>query len=191
MSALHGSVLDAWRAGCRATAFLVERLPAAVWPLGVPGSPRRTFRSAAVHIHNCRRLWLNALARKAGIAVPRLLGRTTATQPEALAALAASGDAVHRLIRAGLENGGTFPGVAAPFVWGALPRDAVLFCAYALSHEAHHRGQLVAAARALGHRLPPSTVNGLWQWSSRLREAAAAPAPAGSPRLPRTRAVRC
>ncbi|MDL1951868.1 hypothetical protein FBQ97_18950 [Acidobacteria bacterium ACD] len=140
----HEPVLDAWRVSCRATAFLVERLPDVLWPLALPGAPRRTVRSVAVHLHNCRRLWMNGLGKLSGIAVPPPLGRATASRAEVLDALASSGDALLRLLRAALENGGPFPGVGAPFVFGALPRDAVLFCAYAVSHEAHHRGQLVA-----------------------------------------------
>jgi len=175
---LSRSVLNAWRINSRVTAFLVERLPAELWPLGLPGAPRRTVRSVAVHLHNCRCLWLNSLAQAPGIAGPRCVNRATASLAEVLAALARSADAVERLLRAGLENGGPFPGVKSPFIYGAMPRDAVLFCGYALSHEAHHRGQLVVAARALGHRLPPVAINGLWQWSSRLREATAIPLPA-------------
>ena len=172
MSARPESVLDAWRVNDRATAFLVERLPGELWGLSLPGAPRRTVRSVAVHLHNCRCLWMASLASGSGIAVPRRLGRAVATQAEVLAALGRSGEALCRLLRAGLENGGAFPGVPTRFVFGAMPRDVVLFCGYALAHEAHHRGQLVAAARALGHRLPASTVGGLWQWSARLREAA-------------------
>lgn len=171
------SVLDSWRINARVTAFLVERLPDRVWPLSLPGAPRRTVRSVAVHLHNCRCLWLKSLGKGSGVATPGRVGRAEASQAEVLAALALSGDAVHRLLRAGLENGGTLPGVRSPFVFGAMPRDAVLFCAYALAHEAHHRGQLVAAARALGHRLAPAAVAGLWQWSSRLREVDATPVP--------------
>jgi len=174
MNALHESILNAWRINSRVTAFLVEQLPADLWTLGLPGAPRRTVRSIAVHLHNCRCLWLNSLARASGIAVPRQVDRATASPAEVLAALALSADAVERLLHAGLANGGPFPGVKSPFIYGAMPRDAVLFCGYALSHEAHHRGQLVVAARALGHRLPPAAINGLWQWSSRLREAAPA-----------------
>jgi uncharacterized damage-inducible protein DinB len=44
-----------------------------------------------------------------------------------------------------------------------------------VAHEAHHRGQIVLAARALGHRLPPEVVNGLWQWTTRSRETRRAP----------------
>lgn len=175
MHADHDSVLSAWRVNCRATAFLVERLPGDLWPLPLPGAPRRTFRSVAVHLHNCRCLWMKSLAGASGVPVPRRLGRSGATQEETLAALAESGAALGRLLRVALEADGRFPGVAAPFVFGAMPRDAVLFCGYALSHEAHHRGQIVALARALGRRLPPGTVNGLWQWSSRLRESAESP----------------
>jgi uncharacterized damage-inducible protein DinB len=170
MTAVEESVSKAWRINCRATAFLVERLPAALWPLALPGSPRRTVRGMAVHLHDGRCLWMKSLARGTEIAVPRRLGRGDVPQADVLAALATSGEALQRLFEAAFRNGGRFPGVASAFVYGAMPRDAVLFCGYALSHEAHHRGQLVLAARALGHRLPPETVQGLWQWSSRLRD---------------------
>lgn len=170
MTAVEESVSKAWRINCRATAFLVERLPAALWPLALPGSPRRTVRRMAVHLHECRCLWMKSLARGTGVAVPRRLGRGDVGQADVLAALATSEDALRRLFEAAFRSGGRFPGVSSAFVYGAMPRDAVLFCGYALSHEAHHRGQLVLAARALGHRLPPETVQGLWQWSSRLRD---------------------
>jgi uncharacterized damage-inducible protein DinB len=42
--------------------------------------------------------------------------------------------------------------------------------AYFVAHEAHHRGQLVMAARAMGHRLPAAVGDGLWQWTTRWRE---------------------
>ena len=140
MNALHESILNAWRINSRVTAFLVEQLPADLWPLGLPGAPRRTVRSIAAHPHDCRCLWLNSLATASGIAVPCQVNRAAAAPADVLAALALSADAVERLLHAGLANGGPFPGVKSPFIYGAMPRDAVLFCGYALSHEAHHRG---------------------------------------------------
>jgi uncharacterized damage-inducible protein DinB len=173
MSTPEESLLDAWRICQRVTTQLVESLPEALWPLALSGAPRRPVRNVAVHLHNCRGLWLKSLAQGAGIAVPANLDPQSATRARTVAALGKSGEAILRLLRAGVENGGEFPGVASAFHYGAMPRNAVLFCAYALSHEAHHRGQLVVMARQLGHRLPQAAVAGLWQWSSRLREARA------------------
>lgn len=177
MNALHESVLNAWRINAQTTIFLIERLPSDLWPRALPGAPRRTVRSIAVHLHNCRCLWMNSLAKHSGAAIPRRVARANATQSEVLEALPLSADAISSLLRVALESDGRFPGVSTPFIYGAMPRDAVLFCGYALAHEAHHRGQLVVTARALGHRLSAEAINGLWQWSSRLREATPTPTP--------------
>jgi uncharacterized damage-inducible protein DinB len=55
-------------------------------------------------------------------------------------------------------------------VWRNLPLDVGHVLAYFVAHEAHHRGQIVMAARQLGLRLPPAVVNDLWQWTRITRE---------------------
>ena len=169
------AVLDAWRINARVTRFLAERLPARIWGAGLPGSPRRTVRGIAAHLHNSRGLWMRGLAVGTGLPVPRKVDPRTVARRDLVRALDESGAAILALLEAGQRNGGDFPGVASAFYFGAMPREVTLFTAYAIAHEAHHRGQLVTMARELGCRLPQSAVAGLWQWSSRLREARARP----------------
>jgi uncharacterized damage-inducible protein DinB len=190
MKTLHDSVLNAWRINSRTTTFLVEGLPDELWPAALPAAPRRTIRSIAAHLHNCRCLWMRSLAKGSGISIPSRVDPKTVTRAGVVSALEVSGERLLRLFQAGLENGGHFPGVSGAFIYGAIPRDVVLFSGYALSHEAHHRGQLLLIARELGHRLPREIVAGLWQWSSRLRESAKEKPSAPSPALRRPRTAR-
>ncbi len=164
------AVLNAWRINARVTSLLVRHLPLAVWDLALPRSPRRTVRSVAAHLHNCRRLWVQSLGPGGVIDIPARVDPRSVSRGTLLTALRASELAVSRLLQAGQANDGRMPGAASTFAYGAMPRDVILFTGYALSHEAHHRGQLLVMARELGHRLPKAAVAGLWQWSSRLRE---------------------
>lgn len=164
------TLLDAWRVNHRATSYLVEKLPAEAWSAGLPGSPRKTIRSIAAHIHNSRRMWFKSLAKFDGFRLPAAVDPLKVTPSVLLNALEVSHRQMLRLFEAGIQNGGDFPGVSSRFIWGAMPRNALLFLAYAVSHEAHHRGQILTVARAAGHRLPRDLAGGLWQWSSRLRE---------------------
>lgn len=61
-------------------------------------------------------------------------------------ALHRSSRSILRLLALGCEHGGACPA-------------------------AHHRGQIVMAARALGERLPSRVTDGLWQWTTRRAEA--------------------
>jgi uncharacterized damage-inducible protein DinB len=171
VNAADEPILNAWRINNRVSTFLVENIPSGLWQSSLPGQRRRTVRNIAAHLHNCRCLWLRSLAAGAGLNIPARVDVARANQRDVAAALSESGELVGLMLVAAIGNEGRFPGVSSEFVYGAMPRNALLFVGYALSHEAHHRGQILLIARILGQRLPKEVVNGLWQWSTRLKEA--------------------
>jgi len=161
------SLIAAWRTSNRVTTYLVERLPAALWPMNVPGVPRRTVGMIAAHLHNSRCSWIKALGADHGIVAPRLVSLRRVRRDELLSALSRSSDGIIDLIQLGLARGGAMPRAA----WQNFPTDMEHFLSYFVAHEAHHRGQLVMVARQLGHRLPGQVTYGLWHWTRRAREA--------------------
>lgn len=167
---LRATILGAWRTNNRLTVFLVERLTPSLWVAALPGAPRRTIRMVAGHVHNARCRWVKALGAEFGIAVPRSVDRRKVGRPELVRALARSNRAMLRLLDLGCDRGGTIP-TASTYVWRNLPLDVGHVLAYFVAHEAHHRGQIVLAARALGERLPAAITDGLWQWTKRAQEA--------------------
>ena len=164
--ALRESILSAWSTNDRTTIYLVERLPPALWSAAIPGEPRRTVRMLAGHIHNARRMWLKTLGKPHGIAVPAAVDRRRVSRAGLVRALKVSGKAMARLLELGLDHGGRIPPTKA-YVWRNLPLDVGHVLSYFVTHEGHHRGQIVMLARQLGHRLPREVTGGLWQWTTR------------------------
>ena len=168
--ALRTSILGAWRTNNRLTVFLIERIPAGLWDATLPGAPRRTIRMVVGHVHNARCRWVKALGAEFGIAVPASVDRLRVRQAELVRAMGRSSRAMLRLLELGCDRGGAIP-AASTYVWRNLPLDVGHVLAYFVAHEAHHRGQIVLAARALGERLPATVTDGLWQWHRRAGEA--------------------
>ena len=167
---LRSSVLAAWRTNCRVTSYLVAELPAPLWGATIPGAPLRTVRMLVAHLHNVRARWIRTLGLAHGVRVPPLVDRRRVGRRELLAALRRSGKGIEALLTLGLEtDDGRVPPSRA-YVWRNLPLDVGHVLTYFVAHEAHHRGQIVLLARRLGHRLPPSVTNGLWQWTRRQAE---------------------
>ncbi len=168
--ALRDSVLSAWSTSNLTTIYLVERLPEPVWTAALPGSPRRTVRMLAGHLHNSRCMWLKTLGRPLGVKVPASVDRRRVSRARLTSALKQSGRGIADLLALGLERGGTIPATPA-YRWRNLPLDVGHVLAYFVAHEGHHRGQIVMVARQLGHRLPAEVAGGLWQWTRRVKDA--------------------
>lgn len=166
MGSRESDLIAAWRTNNRVTVYLIEHLPAELWSMNVPGSPRRTIGMLAAHIHNARCSWIKMIGERHGVAVPQSVDARVVRPAELRRALKRSSRGMIELIRLGLSRDGAIP----PAAWQNFPTDLVHFLSYFVAHEAHHRGQLVMLARQLGHRLPVEVTGGLWQWKKRSRE---------------------
>ena len=144
------AVIAAWRTNNRATTYLVEKLPPAVWSRQVPGISRLTVGMIAAHIHNSRCSWIRSIGARHGVRVPRLVDLRRVRPKQLVLALSRSSKGMIGLIELGIAHGGRVPRAT----WQNFPTDLEHFLAYFAAHEAHHRGQLIMVARQLGHRLP-------------------------------------
>ena len=163
------AAVEAWKTIDGTTRLLVEGIPREIWGAAAPNLPRRTIRSIAAHLHNARRLWIRTLGEEHGIRRPERVDERTVTRRALVAALKRSGRGMVELFELGIANGGVLP-MTKLYTWRNLPLDLGHVLAYFSAHEGHHRGQIVMLARQLGRPLPREVVDGLWQFSTRVRE---------------------
>jgi uncharacterized damage-inducible protein DinB len=160
------ALLTVWRTSNRVTIEFVQSLHAALWKTTVPEMPRRTIGGIAAHLHNTRCMWIKTLGAEHGIATPARIDRGRTTPKQLASALKRSSAGIEALITLGLEHSGRVP-PSKGYTWRNLSLDVTHVVTYFIAHEAHHRGQIVMVARQTGHRLPNTTLAGLWQWKPR------------------------
>jgi hypothetical protein len=116
------------------------------------GTPAKQF----THLHNLR-LW-----RLEKVDKELLKGQskidTAGTIDKALLKkrLNESGAAIAKMIENGIVDGGKIKG----FKRGVIP-----FLGYMISHESHHRGNILLTLKQCGHKIPKDVQYGIWAWN--------------------------
>jgi len=160
-------LLAAWQTNNRVTEFFFENLPGELWSMKIPGAPQKTVRMIAGHIHNTRCMWIKMIGKNFAIKPPKSVDRRKVSRTTLIQSLKRSSEGVVQLLNVDLSHGGI---LSTKVPWLNIPSDVVHLVTYLVAHEAHHRGQIVFIARALGHRLPQDLTVGLWQWKKRHQE---------------------
>ena len=153
---LNDALLNAYATNDNITRYLIENLDAKAWRAEPPGGKGRTVAAIVAHIHNVRVMWLKVINKDGPN--PEQLDRLTVTPRQAIGALAESGKHISRVIAAALAGDGRVK---------YFKPDVAGFIGYAISHDAHHRGQISMLARQAGYPIPQKAMFGMWEWGSR------------------------
>lgn len=108
------------------------------------------------HIHNVRLQWLEVCAPDLFKKLSKLDPKASPGKETILRALDESAEGIRVLLERGWNNGGVVKG----FKKGILP-----LLGYFISHESHHRGNMLLTLKQTGEKIPDAVKWGLWEWS--------------------------
>jgi len=131
-------------------------IPAADYAREVPGFGRPTIRHEVIHIFNCEGFWIHVLQ---GL---QFQDRTTDDYPDLSRATLLQQQVSEQTLAylSGLSDEQLNSDTELRFPDGDVDtRTPALILHHVLTHAFHHKGQIVAMCRALGHPAPDTDLN--------------------------------
>ncbi|MGA2181929.1 MAG: DinB family protein [Bryobacteraceae bacterium] len=154
MSGSH--IAEAWAIHDRIIRYLLASIPDEALS-AVSASKGRTVAEQFAHMHNVRLMWLKA-ALPAALAGLTKLEKTALDRKSLNSELEKSGAAITALLEHAVADGDR--------VKGFKPHGAAFF-AYLVSHESHHRGQIMLTLKQAGFPVDKKVAYGIWEWGVR------------------------
>ena len=148
-------LLEEFRHNGLVNEYLVGALPARLWRAEPPGGRGRTIAAMVTHMQGVRRTFARMGGARPG---PQVLDRQRTTQAQARRALRQSTDMLASLFESAID--------ARQTRVKGMPRRVVNMLTYLIQHDAHHRGQICALARDLGHQFSADDTMRIWGWKA-------------------------
>lgn len=149
------ALIETWLIHDRIHRYLLAAVPDAGLDVQAAGKGR-TPREHFAHLHNVRLMWLKESAPELHAKQVKL--EKDVSREDLVKALESSGTAIAELLKVALAPGGRVKG---------FKPHASAFLGYLISHESHHRGQIVQTLKLGGHPVDKKTAFGLWEWGVR------------------------
>jgi uncharacterized damage-inducible protein DinB len=148
--------LETWDIHNRINLYLLDSVaPAALASLSA--SKGRTVGEQFAHLHNVRLMWLKSAAADLLTGLAKVEKEQAGDQKLLRRSLELSGVAIKSLLTRS---------AADDKVKGFKPHAAA-FLGYLISHESHHRGQIVLSLKQAGHPVDKKIAYGIWEWGVR------------------------
>ena len=150
-------LLETWQIHDRINIYLLD----AVDPVSLDSHSASKGRSVGeqfAHIHNVRLMWMKAAAPDLLKGLTKIENEQAKDKSLLRKSLADSGKAMGVLLGQSLASGGKVKG---------FKPHAAAFLGYLISHESHHRGQIVLTLKQAGKPVDKKVAYGIWEWGVR------------------------
>ena len=154
---MEEQLIQTWQIHNRINLYLLDEVSDEAW-LDLSASKGRSVAEQFAHLHNVRLMWLKSAAPELLAGQEKVEKDEAADKARLRAALTASGAALERLLQQSFAAGGKVKG---------FKPHAAAFLGYIISHESHHRGQIVLTLKQAGHPISKKTGFGIWEWGTR------------------------
>lgn len=150
-------LLETWEIHNRINLYLLDAVePVAL--VSLSASKGRTVGEQFAHIHNVRLMWLKSAAPELLAGLMKIEKEQAVDKKLLRKCLAESGQAIKSLLSKSVLDGGKVKG---------FKPHVTAFLGYLVSHESHHRGQIILSLKQAGKPLDKKILYGIWEWGVR------------------------
>jgi uncharacterized damage-inducible protein DinB len=149
-------LLDTWAISHRMNEFLLSGIKQEHLA-DLPSAKGRSVGAQFAHIHNVRLMWIKASAPDLLPLSSKIDTEQPITKKILLDAFEKSTGQISELLKRGFETGR---------IKGFKPHPEA-FLGYIISHESHHRGQIIMNLKENKHLPDKKILYGLWEWGTR------------------------